>query len=105
MNCIKIQLAALNLCSLYREGKFPYANMARAIQNFTLNRETKSDETTIIGFGKVWSLFAVDFGFLCQALAAQGHQREQGLCLQICILLLLTLSVYWVIHFCVIHLI
>lgn len=32
-------------------------------QNFTLDRETKSDENTMRGFGKGWSLFAADFAF------------------------------------------
>lgn len=34
-----------------------------ATQNFTLNRETKSDENTMRGFEKGWNLFAVDFAF------------------------------------------
>lgn len=34
-----------------------------ATQNFTLNRKTKSDENTMRGFGKRWSLFAADFTF------------------------------------------
>lgn len=34
-----------------------------ATQNFTLNRETKSDENTMRGFEKGWNLFAADFAF------------------------------------------